>query len=133
MKKWVLNGIVIAIFLLVFIQGVHAEETVVKPVVVVLDMDTTPNMFSNPDPPYISRHESAKAAVTTFLDQMNDGQDHIGLNSFGSENNQQFDLPPQTSITLVKDHLDLLVKGTSGKGFASSITESMTNIMRYSA
>ena len=49
MKKWILNGIVIAIFLLVLIQGVYAEETVVKPVVVVLDMDSTANMGQNYD------------------------------------------------------------------------------------
>ena len=85
MKKWVLNGIVIAIFLLVFIQGVHAEETVVKPVVVVLDMDTTQICFQILILLIFPDMRVQKSAVTTFLDQMNDGQDHIGLNSFGSE------------------------------------------------
>ncbi len=100
------------------------------PVTVILDEDCTANMFSNPDQPptYPHRNDSAKAAGKVFVDQMIEGQDYIGFNSFGTEKNDEFDLPPQPQMDLVRLKLDSLVKGTNAKDFVPSIFESMTNI-----
>jgi hypothetical protein len=101
-----------------------------SPVTVVLDEDCTSNMFSNKDEPPIGakRIDSAKAAAKVFVDQMIEGQDYVGFNSFGTEKNNQFDLPPQASMDLVKTKIDSLVKGTNGQGFVPSIYESLNNI-----
>ena len=87
-------------------------------------------MFSNPDQPptYPKRIDSQKAAAKVFVDQMIEGQDYIGFNSFGTDKNDQFDLPPQPSMDLVRLKIDSLVKGTNAKDFVPSIFESMTNI-----
>ena len=101
-----------------------------KPVTVILDEDCTSNMFSNKDEPPVGakRIDSAKAAAKVFVDQMKEGQDYIGFNSFGTEKNDQFDLPPQPSMSLVKSRIDSLVKGTNGQEFVPSIYESINNI-----
>jgi len=100
------------------------------PVTVILDEDCTANMFSNPDQPptYPHRNDSAKAAGKVFVDQMKEGQDYVGFNSFGTKLNDKFDLPPQPSMDLVRLKLESLVKGTNAKDFVPSIFESMTNI-----
>jgi hypothetical protein len=99
-----------------------------KAVTAILDMDCTGNMFGNPDPPYPDRAGSSKAAAKAFVDEMKNGQDYIGLNSFGTYKNDEFDLPPQASMILVKENIDDLVKGSSAGDFAASITDSITNI-----
>ena len=100
------------------------------PVTVILDEDCTSNMFSNPDQPptYPKRIDSQKAAAKVFVDQMIEGQDYIGFNSFGTDKNDEFDLLFQPNMALVKLKIDSLVKGTNAKDFVPSIFESMTNI-----
>jgi len=99
-----------------------------KAVTAILDMDCTGNMFGNPDLPYDNRANSSKAAAKAFVDEMKEGQDYIGLNSFGTYKNDKFDLPPQPKMDLVKTNIDDLVKGSTAGDFAASITDSMTNI-----
>jgi hypothetical protein len=100
------------------------------PVTALLDMDCTSNMFSNPDQPptYPKRIDSAKAAAAVFVDEMIQGQDYIGLTSFGTEKNEKFHLPPQANLDLVNTKIDNLVKGTNAQEFGPSIIDSITNI-----
>jgi hypothetical protein len=100
------------------------------PVTALLDIDCTANMFSNPDQPptYPNRIDSAKAAAAVFVDEMIEGQDYIGLTSFGTEKNDQFHLSPQANLDLVNTKIDNLVKGTNAQEFGPSITDSITNI-----
>jgi hypothetical protein len=101
-----------------------------KPVTAILDMDCTSNMFQNPDQPptYPHRIDSAKAAASVFVGCMTQGQDYIGLTSFGTEKNDKFHLPPQSNLGLVNTKVTALVKGTNAGDFGDSITESITNI-----
>jgi hypothetical protein len=98
------------------------------PVTAILDMDCTSNIFQNNDNPGPKRIDSAKAAAKVFVDEMVEGQDYIGLTSFGTWKNDQFHLPPQASLELVKTKVDNLVKGTNAQEFGPSITESISNI-----
>jgi len=100
------------------------------PVTALLDLDCTSNMFSNPDQPptYPKRIDSAKAAAAVFVSEMIQGQDYVGLTSFGTEKNEKFHLPPQSNLALVNTKIDNLVKGTNAQEFGPSISDSITNI-----
>jgi hypothetical protein len=97
-------------------------------VTAILDMDCTSNIFQNNDVPGPKRIDSAKAAAKAFVDEMVEGQDYVGLISFGTEANNQFHLPPQASMDLVNLKIDNLTRGTNARDFGASIYDSISNI-----
>jgi hypothetical protein len=97
------------------------------PVTAILDMDCSASM-KNPDSNGLTRLGSAKEAAKAFVDEMNQGQDYIGLTSFGTDNNNQFHLSPQADLGLVKNQIDSLLQGKQSKYLGPSITEAISNI-----
>jgi hypothetical protein len=97
------------------------------PVTAILDQDCSASM-KNPDSNGLTRLGSAKEAAKAFVDEMKQGQDYIGLVSFGTDNNNQFHLSPQADLGLVKIKIDSLLQGKQSKMLDESITESINNI-----
>ena len=97
------------------------------PVTALLDQDCSASM-KNPDSNGLTRLGSAKEAAKAFVDEMKQGQDYIGLISFGTDNNNEFHLAPQADLGLVKTKIDSLLQGKQSKYLGPSITEAMNNI-----
>jgi hypothetical protein len=97
------------------------------PVTAILDQDCSASM-KNPDSNGLTRLGSAKEAAKAFVDEMKQGQDYIGLVSFGTDNNNQFHLSPQADLGLVKNKIDSLLQGKQSKMLDESITEAINNI-----
>ena len=97
------------------------------PVTALLDQDCSASM-KNPDSNGLTRLGSAKEAAKAFVDEMKQGQDYIGLISFGTDNNNEFHLAPQADLGLVKNKIDSLLQGKQSKYLGPSITEAMNNI-----
>ena len=122
-------------------QSVHLNDTIdvtIKvtgdgfkfggnPVTAILDQDCSASM-KNPDSNGHDRLWNAKEAAKAFVEEMKSGKDFIGLNSFGTDNNNQFHLAPFSDMDYVTQQIDHLVQGSQSKGLPDSITESMNNI-----
>lgn len=93
------------------------------PVTALLVMDCSANMFLDKG----RRINETRAAAKVFIDHMNQGQDYVGLTSYGTDENLKWDLPPQPSLDLVKLNLDQLQKGNKAE-FNQSIFRAIKNI-----
>jgi len=93
------------------------------PVTALLIMDCGADMFMRQG----ERINQSRAAAKVFVDHMNQGQDYVGLTSYGTDNNLKWDLPPQPSLELVKINLDKLIKGNKAE-FNQSIFRAINNI-----
>jgi hypothetical protein len=92
----------------------------------ILDQDCSASM-KNPDNNGHDRLWNAKEAAKSFVDSTTQGS-YIGLISYGTENNNQFHLAPQTDLDLVKIRIGNLTQGTQSKDLGPSIWEAMHNI-----
>ena len=92
----------------------------------ILDQDCSASM-KNPDNNGHDRLWNAKEAAKAFVNSTPQGS-YIGLISYGTENNNQFHLAPQTDLNLVKIKIDNLTQGTQSKNLSPSIWEAMYNI-----
>ena len=97
------------------------------PVTAILDQDCSASM-KNSDSNGLTRLGSAKEAAKAFVGEMVQGQDYIGLTSFGTDNNNQFHLAPQADLGLVNNQIESLLQGKQSKNLGPSITDAVNNI-----
>jgi hypothetical protein len=97
------------------------------PVTAILDQDCSASM-KNSDSNGLTRLGSSKEAAKAFVDEMKQGQDYVGLISFGTDNNNQFHLAPQADLGLVKTKIISLFQGQQSKMLDESIAEAINNI-----